>query len=529
MDFDQALQVIQRWLETCERAHPHCKLHDTRLPHRILDVSREPVRLVQSDGTMHGAYMTLSHCWGQDESIRPATTTLRNIRQRQDGISTTELGTLFNDFISLTRCLGVSFVWIDSLCIVQDDPEDWAREALQMARVYSNSALNIAATSAENGTYSLFGKRYSPAQYAGAAAATFPAIPLRTYVLENCGRWSRKVWASFSHDITHKRLWEETSNGRERDEPLLERAWVLQERLLSPRTVHFCASEMVWECRKSCTCECTSFHAATKNPDDEDKGYGIKQKFFDVQLGLVSSPAAHDIWLKLVRLYSDLSLSNPMDRYYACAGIAETFGVILGKKFSYGIWEGDIARGLCWMGLSRSSHHFTRLPLVPSWSWMSRTSDYTGSRATYQDVWSFTRNAHLRINHFQSGSRAHFGPMEEGILQITGETTKATILKRVKPWTEDQEPEYLIELPTGNELLLCADCPGPGGDHLQDGEECVCMLMGQNENEQLEIILVLRRLPGTGTRYMTRIGVAQGVQRDPYFEDEAERTTVLLI
>jgi hypothetical protein len=531
MDFDQARQIIRRWLETCDQAHPHCRLRDTRLPNRILDLSREPIRLVQNDGTMHGTYMTLSHCWGQDESIPPATTTFRNIRQRQNGISTIELGTLFNDFVSLAQGLGASFVWIDSLCIVQDDPEDWAREALQMARVYSNSALNIAATSAANSTYGLFERRYSPAQYVNMAARqTFPAIPLRTYELESRGRWPRKVWASFSHDITHGRLWENFVNGQERDEPLLDRAWVLQERLLSPRTIHFCASEMAWECRKSCMCECTGSHAVTRIADGEDKGYGFKKEFSDIQLGLASSPAAHDAWLKVVEVYANLALSNSMDRYYACAGIAETFSVVLGANFSYGIWESDIARGLYWTPFSYSPRHFTRLPLLPSWSWMSPTSDFSGSTASYRGLSSFTRNMHLRIHHFQSGSRVHFGPMEEGILQVSGETMEAIILIQAEPGTEeDEDLKYLVALQTGNVLLLRADCPGPGGDHLQDGDECVCMLMGKDENQQREMILVLRPLRGTGTRYMTRIGVADGKHGEHYFEDEAERKTVLLI
>jgi hypothetical protein len=100
--------------------------------------------------------MTLSHCWGPAQLI---TTTANTIEQRKAGIPLEDLPQTFKDAVSLTRNLGIRYLWIDSLCIKQLDEEDWEAEASKMGSVYSHSYLNIAATSSAEGRGGCFKER----------------------------------------------------------------------------------------------------------------------------------------------------------------------------------------------------------------------------------------------------------------------------------------------------------------------------------------------------------------------------------
>lgn len=107
-------------------------------------------------------YVALSHCQGHHPFVA---TTKSTLRARKAGVAWTQLSKTFQDAIILTRDLGVDFVWIDSLCIIQDDAEDWAREASQMASIYRNGYITIAATWAASGQEGFLHGRELPKVY----------------------------------------------------------------------------------------------------------------------------------------------------------------------------------------------------------------------------------------------------------------------------------------------------------------------------------------------------------------------------
>lgn len=128
------------------------KLNERKaLPKRLLDLgpglSNFSIRLFEPDADFIEPYMTLSHRWGR---VQLTSTTKSNKMERYEEIKLEELPKTFLDAVKITRCLGVRFLWIDSLCIVQDDPEDWEVEASQMASIYEGSYLTIAATSSRD-------------------------------------------------------------------------------------------------------------------------------------------------------------------------------------------------------------------------------------------------------------------------------------------------------------------------------------------------------------------------------------------
>ena len=173
----------------------------------------------------------LSHCWGNptDEEKKRFCTTPENCRDRvKEGFSYNDLPKTFQDAVRVTRELKKKYLWIDSLCIIQGDKEDWKNEAGRMENVFASAYCTIAASSAPDWKDGFLKRNLSP-QYFQIQDSSGKLV----YVCDNTDDYSKDV-----------------------DEgPLNKRAWVLQERVLSRRTICFSAKQMYWECAKDVLCE----------------------------------------------------------------------------------------------------------------------------------------------------------------------------------------------------------------------------------------------------------------------------------
>jgi hypothetical protein len=152
---ERAYQFIQRSLSACSH-HTDCQRATSSLPTRVVDVGLSDgssVVIYESRGAV-SSYLALSHCWGGDIISR---TDKGNIHDRQQSVKVASLARNFQDAIHITRKLGVRYLWIDALCIIQDDEEDWMREAASMYEIYNNALLVISASnSRRSGTGMLF-------------------------------------------------------------------------------------------------------------------------------------------------------------------------------------------------------------------------------------------------------------------------------------------------------------------------------------------------------------------------------------
>ena len=150
-----SFDLIRRWLDQCESSHKTCVvLAQPHYPTRLLQLSEGRVRLCHTTAWQERpAYLTLSHCGG---GLKLYTLTKENFQLHCHSIPQDELCQTFQDAIHITLRLGYHLLWIDSLCIIQDDEEDWKSEASKMSHVYGGSTLNIAAASALNGTVGCF-------------------------------------------------------------------------------------------------------------------------------------------------------------------------------------------------------------------------------------------------------------------------------------------------------------------------------------------------------------------------------------
>lgn len=154
------LKLIEWWVTDCLEHHTKCQKHSqlvasqqaSHLPGRLIDVGRsedDVLRLIEYDNTKRWDYLTLSHCWGKS-SEDLLTTTKETYEERKAGISISSLPPNFRDAVILTRLLGVRYLWIDALCIIQGSVEDFEAEGLKMGSIYGNSLCCIVATSASS-------------------------------------------------------------------------------------------------------------------------------------------------------------------------------------------------------------------------------------------------------------------------------------------------------------------------------------------------------------------------------------------
>lgn len=157
LDLTRCGILLKGWLHECNTNHSTCSSPSLILPKRFLCVSVQVTQVIDTKGLPSSRYMTLSHCWGKNTDM--ITTTKDNIERRRTGIEWNELPQIFKDAITVTRSIECQWIWIDSLCIVQDDENDWHEESAKMAEIHSNSFLNIAATASPTSHGSLFSSR----------------------------------------------------------------------------------------------------------------------------------------------------------------------------------------------------------------------------------------------------------------------------------------------------------------------------------------------------------------------------------
>ena len=192
------------------------KFYPTRLI-KVDGPSDTDVKVIETSQTnSNGPYITLSHRWS--EKVRPASTTTKNLATRLQSLNVSELPKTFRDAFEFVRKLDITqYIWIDSICIVQDDPSDWEREAGSMGKIYSDSFLNLSATGATSSDDGLFLPRDKSLISTDDVYLLIVGRPRQQYHFIDENFWkSRVIEASLNR-----------------------RGWVVQERVLAPRILHF--------------------------------------------------------------------------------------------------------------------------------------------------------------------------------------------------------------------------------------------------------------------------------------------------
>ncbi|PMD34563.1 HET-domain-containing protein [Hyaloscypha variabilis F] len=345
---DASLQWALSRLEKCT-THTYCgPAQRTPLPTRVLDIgtNNNDIKLYETENESD-YYIALSHCWGDS---RTTTTTSETLAKHMQLIAWKSLAKTFQDSVTMVRKLGLRYFWIDSLCIIQDDPDDWSKESGKMANVYQGAFLTIAATKSSSDDGGLF----STASPNHLARELRPRVYARQS-LPHSVKWSKGYDFKYSNKF-----------------PLFIRAWCYQESLLSSRVLHFAANELMWDCREKFYCE-GSCH--------EISIYGRDRPPFpksDHAISLNLPLELWNRWWRIVEEYSGLDLSQEKDKFPALSGLAKQVQAVLKARYLAGLWESNLFFDLLWKSHKRTSDAWASdrsgrcLPWrAPTWSWAS--------------------------------------------------------------------------------------------------------------------------------------------------------------
>jgi hypothetical protein len=407
----------------CIQNHHECKTEQNalrRLPTRLVFVGSGglPVRVCQSEPLPSDTrYMTLSHCWGQ---VRFLTLTTKNIIALQRNIAFAHLPATFQDAIKFARYVGVDYLWIDSLCIIQDSKDDWEKESILMESVYSNGFCNIAAAGASDGSGGCFFNRSSDAH---------TRLTINT---ENIPR-NQNSWSHVRAWITGKSLkpaenepycvkpgeyWFHEDNFWSREvisSDLCSRAWVIQERLLAKRVLYFCPTQILFECNRLRACETWQPESLPRNDSDEIRAILVSA---NLNFTRRDPKPALEAWVYLVYNYSGCELTYEKDRLIALAGLARHFQRFLKSQYLAGLWETGFVHQLCWENRNNSTRPTSYQ--APSWSWASNSGGVSYRPETYSNL----RSGEVTVDILDVGvgtvGGSEFSQVTSGYIKMIG-------------------------------------------------------------------------------------------------------------
>lgn len=460
-----------------------------------------------SGADLKGKYIALSHCWGKSPVVR---TTKDTFHQFTDSIDLGCLNKTFRDTIAVTRSLGIRYLWIDSLCIIQDDASDWEREAGRMAQVYSQAYLTIAASAASDGTQGLLHEEPIGSSFQLYDGPDGNSLNKGVSIGPAPLRFRRLIVA-----------------------PLNTRAWTLQERILAPRILHYARDQIHWECREMIVSEAEappfgelidtsaedSFHTGwlgriSKDllpPDGDAKEPGIEE----------SSRGEYETWYGMIQVYTQRDLTKDEDKLPALSGIAHAYSQRHLSNYVAGLWLGDIARGLLWFRRTSESLQPPSSYRAPSWSWASVEGSvdfFSISAGTIMEdsieIYNFTSRIELQGHDV-------FGKVKWGELTLWGGVKQAQ-LKTI--WEADEyDGERLSTQMLFDEKSAIGsatlDFPAPDG-------EVTCLLVANGYHSfgiRIQSNLVLILSPAGGESEFRRLGMSIFFEKRDYNPERATR------
>jgi hypothetical protein len=430
-----------------------------------------------------GHYLALSHCWGPSVSGERLITTKATLGSRLESIPLSKIPSNFFDAMIITRKLGYRYLWIDSLCIIQDSREDWETESANMGNIYTNASLTLAAAAAKDSDGGMLGLNHR-------SENTRAKLQILNGSLQGLVKINGKQQVTGSGNVpdSKKRLQchfklhnhdgssivilepavkfpvlEEGWTQCVVDGPLAHRGWCLQERLLSYRMLYYGERQIYWQCASSRKAadggeipegRSDSSQAVSNELSEWPDLLGLKQLQYspiNKRTRLAQSKdwaeiekMAYRIWRNVIYLSTNRQLTKQTDKLPALAGMAQIIHGLTGDTFLAGFWRKDLLTSLIW---SSSSFMFKEVdycvikpqmekpqwehkePLLegPSWSWTSVNSaqrlqfpgDYEEGYSTR--VWPEYEAQIMEAEVTRIG-KLDFGEVQSGRLRLRGYT-----------------------------------------------------------------------------------------------------------
>ncbi|KAG7414193.1 hypothetical protein Forpe1208_v008168 [Fusarium oxysporum f. sp. rapae] len=396
-EFQTTTTTIQSWINECVGTHEGCRPQvqdqsgSSICPKRLLDLSNRTL-VLREDLGQRLRYACLSHCWGKIEIVKTTTQTIGSFKTE---VPLDQLSKTFRDAVDICRSLGIIYLWIDSLCIIQDSPEDWREQAAQMADVYQHSFLTIAATKSHDGSQGCFSE--TSHQYVAKLLPGYQDIYVRQRAPLFPDHWTQL----------------DNNDGY----PLLNRAWIYQEMRLSPRVLHFCNEEVIWVCRASQRSE------SGCNDLEYNDGKSFKPTLFSC---VDDNPRNKDqfTWHRTVQEYSRLNLTYESDKTIALAGVAQRMQRTRPDgRYLAGIWEKYLPLDLLWMVWPTPKVEKPRLARYPSWSWAS-----VKSQVMWDGNWSPIQSVVIQEVRYTSDGPSHMGDCSKSSITLQAPLIEVKLL-----------------------------------------------------------------------------------------------------
>ncbi|KAI8633665.1 heterokaryon incompatibility protein-domain-containing protein [Xylariaceae sp. FL1651] len=300
----KSLELAKSWLSTCKRNHPQCSFDShSYIPSRLLDVSTAKPRLVlRAEIFDNTPFVALSHCWGKSLHL---TTTSQNLDLHREGIALDEFPPTLRDAIIITRKIGLDYIWIDSICIIQDSVADWGEESGHMDKIYGQADLVLAASAARNSEVGILNKRTT-------IPHGFVSLPNKDQAIPPTFQFRLLV------------------RHRGQDE-LDSRAWAFQERLMARRYLSFTGQDLVWECCEYSTCEC-GWNLTKSQPFEHLRNLKVMMETTSREHWV------EDLWRRqIINVYTQMSLSIPSDKLVGLSAVASQIQATFGGTYLAGL------------------------------------------------------------------------------------------------------------------------------------------------------------------------------------------------
>lgn len=499
------------WLDSCRNEHVQCAMSHSPgagngggfQPTRLIDV-RDPMRprLVTTANFESGEiqpYATLSYVWGPGQSYVLLSDSVAEMHEQLD---LSRLPKTIADAIEVARHLGLDYIWIDALCIIQDSPDDKARELPLMADIYRNGAVSVVAAVAASASEGFLREPES---------AKFLVQPFDIDLGVADGAPSS---LTFGYRDPYKAS----------ADPISSRAWTLQERVLAPRLLIFSRTGVMWMCRE---------HFA--NPSAApDAGPPYQTSLgFAAGAGADGKPVDDDMmresWMAIRADYTEMDLTYCSDKLPAISALAAEVARRTGWTYVAGLWLENLFSELHWrcmkaerpsLSLDDGDSSLQLKPpkvreagyLAPSWSWASiglgMIVDSEGERLD-REAFHF-RIVRCEVDH----AGFQYGPVTGGFLEVEGRLVELDWQSRDEPdWygTDILLVDPLGKGPEGKPLFLGDGTLDPLDEPLSQAEPLVCLSMsklkfGRQPITPIEGLLLYPKTPESGGNVFRRIG-----------------------
>jgi hypothetical protein len=415
-------------------------------PTYLLDVGIKGPKGVQGiklvDGTFldpFAEYVTLSHVWGRSKHIRLHKATLKALRQ---GVAASSLPKTFAEAAMVTEKLGFRYLWIDALCIMHDSEQLVLQEISNMHKVYAEATLNLAATSSRDDAAGLIYPRNVMALNPGVVYVKDVGIEDGYYKVLRSTIW---------HDLVDIA-------------PLSKRAWVLQERCLAKRTLHFTRNELLWECQQMCCSEVfpKGLPATMGTPaTSEGKEYFNKRVHHQ----------RHGNWVQLIRMFSEARLSYSGDKLLALEGLARQYMTrnrLRATDYCMGLWRTQMPQGLLWR-VAEGGRRPTKYR-APSWTWASIEGEVSWSESSASQGGKETCLELMNIDAKYKVEGNTFGQVESAKLKVRGFMARGLLRRTHDYWGHTncviQCPKAQLEIENSwfdDRLPKLSEVSTPGG------------------------------------------------------------------